>query len=179
VGVVDAVREADYPGALWIPAHQSNFRVRARRHVQRIILHCTDGQPKAEVAAKRLQKPNLGTSFHFVVGQDGEIVQCVSIMDDAWHAHGQNPVSVSVEHACRTPGELGKDDPGLPPTEVQLEAGAKLVAWLCVALGLEPSRATIQGHAEADPLTTHRGCPTSAGIDLDAYVARVVQAWCF
>lgn len=173
------MRTADYPDAVWVPAHQSNWRARPQRHVQRIIIHCTDGQPRAMVAAKRLQKPGLGSSFHFVVGQDGQVAQAVSIVDDAFHAHGQNGVSVGVEHCCRTPGELGKDDPGLPPTEIQLEAGAALVAWLCWKLGLEPSRATIMGHAEADPLTTHRGCPTSAGIDLDAYVARVVQAWCF
>lgn len=173
------VRTADYPGAIWVPAHHTNFRARKQRNVQRIILHCTDGQPKAYVSARRLQKEGLGTSFHFAVGQDGEVVQAVSIIDDAWHAHGQNPVSVGVEHCCRTPGELGPDDPGLPPTPIQLESGAALVAWLCAHLHLEPSRATIQGHAEADPLTTHRGCPTSAGIDLDAYVAAVVQRWCF
>jgi N-acetyl-anhydromuramyl-L-alanine amidase AmpD len=174
-----SLRDADYPNAIWVPAHQSNFRVRKQRNVERVIIHCTDGQGSAVVSAKRLQKPNLGSSFHFVVGQDGLVVQTVAIVDDAWHAHGQNGVSVGVEHCCRTPSELGKDDPGLPPTPIQLESGAALVAWLCWKLGLEPSRKTIQGHAEADPLTTHRGCPTSAGIDLDAYVARVVSAWCF
>lgn len=169
------MRTAEYPGAIWVPAHPTNFRTRQRRNVQRIILHCTDGQPRAQVAARRLQKPNLGSSFHFVVGQDGEVVQAVSIIDDAWHAHGQNAISVGVEHCCRTPRELGPDDPGLPPAEVQLERGAHLVAWLCRFLNLEPSRSSIQGHAEADPLTTHRGCPTSAGIDLDAYVQRVCR----
>jgi N-acetyl-anhydromuramyl-L-alanine amidase AmpD len=144
--------------------------------VQRIIIHCTDGRPKAGPVAEMWQKPHHGSSAHFVIGQDGEVLQCVALVDDAWHAHAQNPISVGIEHCCRTPRELGKDDPGLPPTLVQLEAGAALVAWLCSHLGLEANRTTIQGHAEADPLSTHRGCPTSAGIDLDAYVARVVAA---
>lgn len=171
--------QAEYPGALWIPAHSSNFRVRQQRNIRLVLIHATDGRGDPKATARMWQEPKHGSSAHFVIGADGVVVQAVPILYDAFHAHSQNAASVGIEHCCRTPGELGKDDPGLPPTLVQLESGASLVAWLCSRLKLQPTRETIQGHAEADVHTSHTGCPTSAGIDLDAYVSRVVNAWCF
>ena len=164
-----------YPGARWVPADPSNYRVAHRETFQRIVIHCTDGRPHAAPVAAMWQQKGHGSSAHFVIGQDGEVIQAVKLQDIAYHAHLANRVSVGIEHCCRTPRELGKDDPGLPPTEAQLMAGAQLVAWLCRQAGLSPSRAVILGHAEADPKTTHTGCPTSAGINLDAYVQRVCQ----
>ncbi len=173
------MRGADYPGARWVPADLSNYRQAARESYERIIIHCTDGRGNPGPVAAMWQEPSHGSSAHFVVGQDGSIIQSVSLRDVAFHAHLANRTSVGVEHCCRTPGELGKTDPGLPPSWAMLQAGAQLVAWLCHHANLSPNRLTIMGHAEADKDTTHKGCPTSAGIDLDEYVARVLKAYSF
>jgi N-acetyl-anhydromuramyl-L-alanine amidase AmpD len=173
------IKGAEYLKARWMPADLSNYRQAGRDAYERIIIHCTDGHANPGPVAAMWQEPHHGSSAHFVIGQDGSVVQAVSLRDVAFHAHLANRASVGIEHCCRTPGELGRDDNGLPPSEALLQAGAQLVAWLCHRAKLPINRQTIMGHAEADKDTTHRGCPTSAGIDLDAYVDRVLRAYNF
>lgn len=165
--------KADYAEAIWVPAHPTNYRKAGRLGFRRIIIHCTDGKPFAARVASMWQEPHHGSSAHFVIGQDGTIIQAVRLVDVAWHAHQANADSVGIEHCCRTPGELGPDDPGLPPTPLQLRRSAELVRWLCVLRSLPLDRSSIKGHAEADPDTTHADCPEGAGINLDAYVGLV------
>ena len=162
-----------YPGASWVPAHPSNYRAGRRKPVSRVVIHCTDGRERAAPVAAMWQEAGHGSSAHFVVGQRGEVIQSVSLADVAWHAHAANGVSIGVEHCARTPGELGPQDPGLPPTVAQYASSAALVAWLCGVYGLPPDRHTIQGHAEIDPATTHRRCPDGCGWDWSRYMGLV------
>lgn len=164
---------AEYPGALCMPAHPSNYRHAGRQTVQRVVIHATDGRSVPQHTAEMWQQPGHGSSAHFVIGQDGTVVQSVSVADIAWHAHAANALSVGIEHCARTPGELNATDAGLPASAVQLAASAKLTAWLCQRFGIAPSRSTIVGHHECDPETTHADCPTGAGIVLDDYAATV------
>jgi N-acetyl-anhydromuramyl-L-alanine amidase AmpD len=150
---------ADYPGAKWVPAHASNYRKAGRVKPQRIVCHITDGHEHAEPVAEMWQQPHHGSSAHFVVGQDGTVIQSVPIVDVAWHAHEANGDSVGIEHCARTPRELSKGDPGLPPSDALYRASARLVAWLCHQYGIMPSRVAIVGHCEADKTTTHTLCP--------------------
>src|ERR1700744_5756395 len=155
---------ADYPLAKWVPADHSNFRRgRVVPAPTLICIHCTDGRERAEPVSEMWQQPGHGSSAHFVVGQDGTVIQCVALADTAWHAHEANGHSVGIEHSARTPGELGHDDPGLPPSDVQYQASARLVAWLCRELQLHPTRVAVLGHAEADKTTTHQKCPLGCG----------------
>lgn len=165
---------ADYPGAVWLPAHISNFRQGRSQNPTLIIIHVTDGHARAQPVAEMWQEPSHGTSAHFVVGQQGEVFQAVRLVDTAWHAHTVNGISVGVEHCARSPGEWGKGDTGLPPSDDLYEASAKLVAWLCTQLGVQPSRVCIMGHAEADANTTHSDCPNGCGWDWSRYMTLVV-----
>jgi N-acetyl-anhydromuramyl-L-alanine amidase AmpD len=88
----------------------------------------------------------------------------------AFHAHDANSRSIGIEHCARTPGELGKTDVGLPPSDGQYRASAKLVAYLLTAAGLQPTREYVMGHHEIDPKTTHTGCPDSCGWDWSYYI---------
>src|SRR5271168_4489565 len=121
------------------------------------------------------QQPGHGSSAHFVIDQDGSILQCVNLSDSAYHAHARNIVSVGVEHCARSPGELSPDDPGLPVSNAQYASSAKLVAWLCNLGSFAPTRENIMGHAEADLKTTHADCPTgvAGGWDWDAFMLLV------
>lgn len=168
---------ADYPGATWMPAHPSNYRTGRTQHAQLIIIHCTDGHERAQPVAEMWQEPNHKSSAHLVVDQAGEVYQCVRLVDTAWHAHAVNGISIGVEHCARTPGELGKGDAGLPPSDAQYASSAKLVAWLCVQLGLTPSRVCIMGHAEADASTTHADCPNGCGWDWSRYMGAVAAEY--
>jgi N-acetyl-anhydromuramyl-L-alanine amidase AmpD len=167
-----------YPEARWLPAHPSNYH-RCEPHRQtfdRIVIHCTDGHPSAEGTAEMWQQPGHKSTAHFVVGQDGAVIQAVDLGDIAWHAHAANSRSVGVEHSARTPREWGSTDPGLPPSDALYAASARLVAWLCAVASLPVDRVHILGHAEADPQTTHTGCPDGCGWDWDRYMDLVAQA---
>jgi N-acetyl-anhydromuramyl-L-alanine amidase AmpD len=164
----------DYPLASWMPAHHTNYKIsRPVQAPSMIVIHCTDGHPDARPVAEMWQEPNHGSSAHFVIGQDGAVIQTVRIADTAWHAHGANGVAVGIEHCARTPKEWGASDPGLPPSDALYVASARLVRWLCETLAIKPSRVSIVGHAEADAKTTHRVCPTGCGWDWPRYMAMV------
>lgn len=168
-----------YPRATFIPADRTNISRADRTTFSKIIFHITDGRSRAMPVARMWQEPKHGSSAHFVIDQDGSVIQAVQLKDIAWHAHAQNKIAVGIEHCARSPKELEKADPGLPLSPSQYEASAKLTAWLCHIAGLTPSRQVIQGHAEADPKTTHRDCPTgvAGGLDWDKYMALVQDAY--
>ena len=175
----------DYPTAIPVPADPSNYRGWhggercPSRPISRIVIHITDGHPDPRGTAEMFQQPRHGASAHFVVGQDGTVIQCVALDDIAWHASSANEDSIGIEHSARAPGEwdklLGHHDPGLSLSPVQLLASAKLVRWLCDRYGLPIDRAHVLGHCEADPSTTHTDCPNAIW-DWPAYMVMVSQA---
>lgn len=181
---------AEVPFALWVPADPSNYRPRSAAQLARgvydeVIIHITSGHPKAQNVAEMWQKPappgHQGTSAHFVVDHDdGSIIQAVPLRCAANHAHDENDRSVGVEHCAREPNEpsFPPGDPGLPPSTVQLQQSARLVAWLLKAAGKTPIRGvTIRGHAEADPKTTHKLCPDGAPWPWAVYMQMVLDAF--
>lgn len=168
---------ADYPLATWCPADATNYRRGRTQHASLVIIHVTDGHEKAQPVAEMWQIPQHGSSAHFVVGQQGEVFQAVRLVDTAWHAHTVNGISVGVEHSARSPKELGPNDPGLPPSDALYQSSARLVAWLCVQLGVPPSRVAIMGHAEADAHTSHADCPNGCGWDWPRYMVMVVAEY--
>lgn len=170
---------ADYPGAIWMPAYSGNYRAgRPVRSASLIVVHCTDGHPSAENVGEMWGKPMAKpSSAHFCVGNDGTIVQAVRLVDTAWHAHEANPISIGVEHSARTPGEFRPDDPGLPPSPIQYQKSATLHAWLCLQIGIQPSRVAILGHSEADTKTTHTRCPMGCGWDWTLFMGLVLAEY--
>lgn len=162
---------AEYPGAIWMPAHGSNFRANRSLAVTLVVIHVTDGHADPRGTASMWQTPNHGSSAHLVIGQDGSIIQAVKLADVAFHAHAANWHSIGVEHSARSPREWDATDVGMPPTVVQLAASAKLVAWLCKRFNLPIDRQHVQGHHECDPASTHTDCPEGAGLSVDALVA--------
>lgn len=168
---------ADYPGAMWLPADPTNYRIANRSRVSIICIHCTDGHERAQPVAEMWQEPHHNSSAHFVVGQQGEVFQSVAIKDVAYHAHAANAYSVGVEHSARTPKELGPNDLGLPPSDELYASSSKLVAWLCSHLAIPPTRVAIVGHAEADPATSHQLCPTGCGWDWSHYMDLVAAEY--
>lgn len=156
---------ADYPMAESFVAAAHFRRCGAGRDIQRIVIHITDGQPNYQNTVSYFQNPTrrgepISVSAHYVVGQGGEVVQMVRDSDIAFHACRANDTSIGIEHCARSAGEHGPSDPGFPITEQQYLGSAYLVKWLCEKHGIPRERSHIVGHAEADPTTTHRDCPT-------------------
>ncbi len=163
-----------YPIDRWWPAHPSRWRP-GPRIITGLAMHATSGGPDARNTAERWAgAPRPGepaTCAAIVIGQDAYCIQTVHLSDIAQHAHAASRSTLGIELCAREPRELGPDDPGLPPTPVQLAKAAQVIAWACARLKLPVSRIVVRGHAEVDPETTHTGCPTAAGVDLDALVA--------
>lgn len=70
------------------------------------------------------------TSSNFIVGLDGEIVQCVPTWEVAYASNDRNHDTVSIE--CCHPDESGKFNEATYRSMVQLSA------WLCLKFDLGP-----------------------------------------
>lgn len=125
-----------------------------RRDVSRadmIVLHYT-GMETGEAAERWLCDPTSEVSCHYLVHEDGRVVQMVREADRAWHAgrgswHGATDInSLSIGIEIVNPGPLA----GHPPfAEAQIEA----VAALCldVSTRLDIPKERILAHSDVAP----------------------------
>lgn len=144
----------------FIPARYFTRPARPRQ-INRIVIHITAGGSNINGTIRWFQDPASRVSAHYIVGQDGEVVQMVRDGDIAWHAGSANHDSIGIEHVARPRGTLRRNDPGLFPTQAQYCSSADLVRWLCRTYNIPLDRVHILGHSEADPHTTHTGCPNA------------------
>ncbi len=149
-----------------------------------IVIHKTAcGAPcTAESVANFFATDANGASTHFIVGLDGEVVQCVMLSDGAggnccletghntyWDPYAAkygnlNLCTFSIEHIDVT------NDNSENPTQAQLNSSFSLVLWLCQQFGVTADR--IKPHASLDPISRAR-CPGNYPLDsLIAYVRR-------
>ena len=162
--------EPDYPAAIGF-VKARHFAARTSRTITQVVIHITDGVAKdCRRTAEFFRSGETTASAHYVVGQDGKVIQCVREKDVAFHGHDANSSSIGIEHQARTRGELKSSDPGMEATEEQYLASARLVYSLCAKYGLplhiawlnDPARrpgGPVRGHHEADSKTTHTNCP--------------------
>jgi V8-like Glu-specific endopeptidase len=162
----------EYPGASrFAPAAAGNYRaVSSPRTIDRVVIHITDGGSRIAGTIGWFQNPDqqingkhITVSAHYVIGQDGEVVQMVRNNDIAWHASAVNGRSIGIEHVAykRKPAANGRQAiPAMPPSEDQYQASAGLVAWLCSQFGIPVDRDHIVGHFEASPKDNH-DCPSA------------------
>lgn len=105
----------------------------ASDEIQYVVIHYT-ANPGSTAQANRDYFENLKNtgsthvSSHFVVGLDGEIIQCVPTAELAYASNNYNSISVSIE--CCHPDETGKY------TDATYESVVQLTAWLCSRFGL-------------------------------------------
>jgi N-acetyl-anhydromuramyl-L-alanine amidase AmpD len=161
----------EYPQASrFEPADSGNYRaVSGTRTINRVVIHITDGGSKINGTIGWFKSPAAKVSSHYVVGQDGEVVQMVKHNDVAWHASSANGDSIGIEHVANTKG--------LKPTPVQYCASAALANWLCNQFNIPLDRTHVLGHSEADPKTTHSGCPNAVW-DWNYYMGMVGSGTC-
>jgi hypothetical protein len=174
-----AMAAPQYPGSSrFVPAALVNYRSPSSpRSISRVVIHITDGGRNIAGPISWFENPNqinsrgetIHVSAHYVIGQDGEVVQMVNHEDIAWHAGRANGDSIGIEHVANTQG--------LVPTEAEYCASAGLVRWLCDQYGIPVDRDHIQGHAEADTRTTHKSCPNAVW-DWEYFMGMVTSGAC-
>ena len=102
--------------------------------VNYIAIHYT-ANPGASAQDNRDYFENLSwthetkVSSHFVIGLDGEVIQCIPSSEMSYATNSRNVDTLSIE--CCHPDETGKFN------DTTYESCVKLVAWLCVRFGLD------------------------------------------
>lgn len=130
----------------WAP--QDCIQDRYGNKITMIVLHQTEGGFKGAVSWFLTPNHPGHTAAHYVISLGGDIVQCVPDDKACWHAgnYQVNLCSLGIEHE-------GWTDDGVPPTEIQLQASARIVAILCKKYGIPMDRQHIIGHCEVKGAT--------------------------
>lgn len=142
--------ELDYAGAIWVAASEANWR-RADRpddfRIDRVIIHVTQGS--FDSAVRVFQDPSHRAATHYIVGQDGRVVQMIRELDVAYQAGNRsfNERAVGIEHE-------GFVDRPKDLTKEMYEASARLTASICARYDIPIDREHIIGHVEV-PGTDH------------------------
>ncbi len=136
-----------------------NFTPGRKKEIKAIIVHRTFGS--LEKTVRRCFDADFWESFHFLISQEGKIVQLVKCQDTAWHCGWisnpqaptylkPNPNFSSIGIACedRQEGETADENFWTPEQENSLR---KLLTYLQKNLGIQADSRHIFGHSAIDP----------------------------
>ena len=100
--------------------------------VRDIVIHYT-GNPGTSAIQNRefFNKPDTGVCSHFLVGLDGEVIQCIPLYERSQASNNRNKDTISIE-VCH-PDSTGQF------TDATTEALVRLTAWLIKENDLEIS----------------------------------------
>ena len=129
------VSAPDFVTVDYLPANEYSRPGTPLEEISGVVIHYV-GNPGTSAAANRSFFANLAlthetyASAHFLVGLDGEILQCVPLTEIAYCSNTANDYTVSIE-VCH-PDETGEFSP------VTYARTVELTAWLCRAFRLDP-----------------------------------------
>ena len=142
----------DYVEQDYIPVNDWSRPGTPLEDINAVVIHYV-GNPGTTARANRnyfasLASGKEGTyaSSHFVVGLEGEVVQCVPLTEVAYASNGRNGDTVSIE-VCH-PDETGEFSP------VTYRRCVELTAWLCREFKLDPETDVIRHYD-----VTGKECP--------------------
>ena len=142
----------DYVERDYIPVNEWSRPGTPLEDINAVVIHYV-GNPGTTARANRnyfasLASGKEGTyaSSHFVVGLEGEVVQCVPLTEVAYASNTRNGDTVSIE-VCH-PDETGEFSP------VTYGRCVELAAWLCREFKLDPETDVIRHYD-----VTGKECP--------------------
>lgn len=142
----------DYVERDYIPVNEWSRPGTPLEDINAVVIHYV-GNPGTTAKANRnyfasLSSGEEGTyaSSHFVVGLEGEVVQCVPLTEVAYASNGRNSDTVAIE-VCH-PDETGEFSP------VTYDRCVELTAWLCREFKLDPETDIIRHYD-----VTGKECP--------------------
>ena len=142
----------DYVEKDYIPVNEWSRPGTPLEDINAVVIHYV-GNPSTTARANRnyfasLASGKEGTyaSSHFVVGLEGEVVQCVPLTEVAYASNTRNGDTVSIE-VCH-PDETGEFSP------VTYGRCVELAAWLCREFKLDPETDVIRHYD-----VTGKECP--------------------
>ena len=107
-----------------MPESGTSRRAEPLEDINAIVVHYV-GNPGTSAQSNRdyYDNPGVEVNSHFVVGLDGEIIQCIPLYEKSSASNHRNRDTLSIE-VCH-PDETGEF------SEVTYNALVKLTAWLC------------------------------------------------
>jgi len=107
-----------------MPESGTSRRAEPLEDINSIVVHYV-GNPGTSAQSNRdyYDNPGVEVNSHFVVGLDGEIIQCIPLYEKSSASNHRNRDTISIE-VCH-PDETGEF------SEVTYDALVKLTAWLC------------------------------------------------
>ena len=138
----EGVEVPDYVEEDLLPVNQWSRPGEALEKISGVVIHYV-GNPGTTAQANRNYFASLATgeedtyaSSHFIVGLEGEVLQCVPLTEIAYASNGRNGDTVSIE-VCH-PDETGEFAP------VTYGRCVELTAWLCRQFRLDPEEDVIR-----------------------------------
>ena len=112
-----------------IHVHTSARTERKLRNIDGIVIHYV-ANPKTTAQQNRnfFDNPETEVSSHFIVGLDGEIIQCVPLYERSCASNTRNGDTIAIE-VCH-PDKTGKFN------DETYKSLIKLISWLCDEFGL-------------------------------------------
>lgn len=98
----------------------SHYSSRGGATIDTIVIHYTTSR-NIEGTIQHFMSGTPQVSAHYIVGQDGELVQMVDEAHAAWHATVMNARSIGIEHVAEAGDKI---------TEAQEATSAALIRWL-------------------------------------------------
>lgn len=146
-----------YPEAKWYPrSAQGGFdEGRQGATIDRIILYTTEHSAEK---ARKLWRESESLSGHYMVTMKGEVWQFLGDADTGWHAgnkeYNLRSIAIAVEGFAdpANPENLTKDASW--QTELELDALANLMKWLCERYAIPVDRAHIIGKNQVPGVRT-------------------------
>ncbi len=136
----------------YLPVNPYSRPGEALDKIDGVVIHYV-GNPGTTAHANRnyfesLSSGEEGTyaSSHFIVGLDGEVIQCVPLTEIAYASNSRNEDTVSIE-VCH-PDETGEF------SHVTYDRTVELTAWLCREFRLDPETDVIRHYD-----VTGKECP--------------------
>lgn len=135
-GIQEKIAGLDWVSTDLLPVNTYSRPGRTLPEVNAIVVHYV-GNPKTTAAQNRRYYEGLAesgdtyASSNFLVGLDGEILECVPVNEVAYCSNWRNDDTLSIE--CCHPDETGQFNART------YDALVKLTAWLCNEYGLSSS----------------------------------------
>ena len=146
------VRLPDYVQEDLLPENQWSRPGDPLEKISGVVIHYV-GNPGTSAQANRSYFASLaqGTdeiyaSAHFIVGLEGEVIQCVPLTEIAYASNSRNDDTVSIE-VCH-PDETGEF------SSVTYDRVVELTSWLCETFRLDPAEDVIRHYD-----VTGKNCP--------------------
>ncbi len=160
----EAVQLPDYVDPQLLSVNPYSRPGDALERVRGVVIHYV-GNPGTSAQANRNYFESLSSgaegtyaSSHFIVGLEGEVIQCVPLDEIAYASNSRNSDTVSIE-VCH-PDESGQFSP------VTYDRVVELTAWLCRTYRLSPDEQVIRHYD-----VTGKVCPKYYVEHPEAWVA--------